>query len=202
VRDGGDGVRRTLRILFHAATLLSLLLFVALAGLWVRSLGHFERVDLRYAHWSRADELHSTFVGFSWYANTLRLEVIHLPFGPAYFRDRTDAWTAWFRGQHPPGARWDFLGEDVTAVMNGCPPGFAAGHWPYPTAGVIGDRWVLAVRPWLPTGLAAVLPAVWLVRRLRARRARRQGLCPACGYDLRATPDRCPECGRAVTRGA
>jgi hypothetical protein len=48
-------------------------------------------------------------------------------------------------------------------------------------------------RLWLFVLATAALPAWWLARTLRQKPV--VGCCPACGYDLRATPDRCPECG-------
>jgi hypothetical protein len=48
---------------------------------------------------------------------------------------------------------------------------------------------------WAVSLATAVLPAAWLVVRVRDRHRGCAGLCPACGYDLRATPGRCPECG-------
>jgi hypothetical protein len=52
---------------------------------------------------------------------------------------------------------------------------------------------------WLPAILFAIAPTYWLLgaRRKRAKR-RRLGLCLHCGYDLRASPDRCPECGTST----
>jgi hypothetical protein len=53
--------------------------------------------------------------------------------------------------------------------------------------------WIVSY--WLFALITGTLPCLWCLRRCVPARRRREGHCPVCNYDLRATPGRCPECG-------
>jgi hypothetical protein len=111
----------------------------------------------------------------------------------------------------------------LSAGMNaGVPRGVRYGHEPAAAAAAtaLKTNWSFAaiqyaqlrlpqVRAWevrvphacIAAPLAA-LPAWWLLARRKAARRAAHHLCPACGYDLRATPDRCPECGTVPAKAA
>ena len=58
-----------------------------------------------------------------------------------------------------------------------------------------GHRWHVFVPHWAVALALLPAPIWWLGRHRIDRHRRRHGLCRACGYDLRESPDRCPECG-------
>ena len=56
---------------------------------------------------------------------------------------------------------------------------------------------IFAIPYWFILPATGAFPLVWWRNRRRLTRRRRAGQCPRCAYDLRATPDKCPECGWA-----
>ena len=93
-------------------------------------------------------------------------------------------------------------GHQATVQFGGY-KGLKTTWWPSKTLG--GNRQLgyrtdilnMAIPMWLPTLLFSVWPA-WLSLPLHRRRKRKKlGLCLKCGYDLRGSKNRCPECGEA-----
>ena len=83
----------------------------------------------------------------------------------------------------PHAARWGFLfgisSKDALGLGGARHVLFGTPHW----------AWIV---------VAAVMPARRGRRWWRVHWRRKHGLCLECGYDLRASSERCPECGTLI----
>ena len=157
-----------------ALSTLSLLLCLATAVLWVRSYAVADFYDWRGQE--RGFELLSSGGRFAL-----------MPYRVLRHNQYS------FVGYHHvelDGLRWDDFAPSIGVHLGS----FAAG----PTNTGVLDGYCLILPYWSVFLATAALPAwrFFSSRRARTRTQRlRNGLCARCGYDLRASHDRCPECG-------
>ncbi|HEY7089011.1 MAG TPA: hypothetical protein VH518_13030 [Tepidisphaeraceae bacterium] len=163
--------------LFTLLSAVSLLLCVATVGLWVRSYWVFETLG----HWAvRSDQL-AVANSLSNQRGSCGLQHVVL----------TSEQT-WMGAIGYEEKRWRIQPADFL-VSTWCGFHFELG---VPLGSVPGTKTIVFIPHWLLALVFAVCPSWWLLRERRRRAALRAvGRCKTCGYDLRATPDRCPECG-------
>src|SRR5262249_24150072 len=65
------------------------------------------------------------------------------------------------------------------------------------TYGNITEFWFELAWPLVISLPMTIVFGVKAGKRLMVRRKQGMNICAICGYDLRATPERCPECGTA-----
>jgi hypothetical protein len=168
-------MRRLGRWVLNGATALSVLLCFMAGAIWVRSYLYGDRVEFYYNGSFSSSHLSS-------YRGRLLLNYTYrtaLPF--KRFRDLRIIYSA--DGGH----------ADVAALKHS----FAAISWESGReAMVLKDRYRAWVIPEVYlVAIFGALPLIRLRKTIRWQRVIRPGHCHHCGYDLRATPNRCPECG-------
>jgi 4-amino-4-deoxy-L-arabinose transferase-like glycosyltransferase len=179
-------VKRLGRWLLDALATLSLLLCIATAIQWYRS--YRTEGDLVYFGHSECEALHTLNGSFG-------IVYTNAAWSNPHFEYSTTTPRAGFNYADPHGrhAFWNRLGfffafaaMPSSANPNPRPPGM--------TLPPLSRFCEILVPLWFVMVLCAAFP-VWrfVVEPVRSRK--QPGCCLVCGYDLRATPDRCPECG-------
>jgi hypothetical protein len=108
--------------------------------------------------------------------------------------------------EQPGQWRWKIQPRGTSGPLQGFPanlrPDWYVGSHPFwgSRADVMQTRVVnVGIPYWIFLVVFAPLPMTWLRLHRRQSRRRNLSLCSSCGYDLRATPGRCPECGTVPT---
>ena len=182
-------IKTVKRYLFNVVAGLSLLLCVAIAGLWVRSYCVLDGLQWNSQH--RAYVLNSS--------RGLLLLVVDVNQSsiPGGFRN-------WFAPgmTYGTGSPYDLPAYLADTMANAEPMPLYCYYWHgfgfYRFDRLLGVPETDIVLPlWVLLGLLLVLPVFRLIA--HAGKSKRsgfnQGLCEKCGYDVRATPGKCPECG-------
>ncbi len=71
-------------------------------------------------------------------------------------------------------------------------------HFMWYKDGDFAVSYVVIFPLWIPTVLFAAMFWWSFLPRHRRRKRKKLGLCVKCGYDLRASKERCPECGEGL----
>jgi len=183
------------RNLLNFATLLSLLLCAAACVVWVLSRFVSDRIDWASVRVTppiaiRSLSLRTTTGGVlaRWDRRTYDQGVLFDAETASSWRDRSLYWD-----RSEPVRLSGLYPADSWAGR----AGFRAEHSRtyFGAAAFTDETFSLAFPLWVVVVAGAALPAARVMRRRAARRRARAGQCPGCGYDLRATPERCPECG-------
>ena len=170
-------MRRLARWLLALCPAVSLIICAAASALWVRG---YRVADVAYLH-ARGTTDHYMVA-----SSRGRLGVIVTPFPP----DRVAAGVRFARARRAPGPLLKRGGYFRNYVNHF---GIEAAWTPNrPGRAVSMPTWWLVV-------LTAPPSAIWLRNRVRRIARRARGQCLSCGYDLRASPERCPECGATRT---
>lgn len=106
-------------------------------------------------------------------------------------------------GRGSPSLKWaesDYKQmEPETVAEDRSGPSFGLDQGPLqPASGVahLGGAWYNLTFPcWLLLLISVPIPLLRFWKHGLRRLRRNRGMCQQCGYDLRASPDRCPECG-------